>query len=150
MNEMPADLGFIELIIMHCKLSCAFFFNECIWCYDILSLGICFLQLSVATTTLREHPISWGRRGRSRTRDGWWWTALVWEKEVDASHAPPEVKSHLFFYLANWRQNNVLVDLFLYVICLNQSSIPTIQLPEISFLCIFYPWQLYLYKPRAA
>lgn len=57
------------------------------------------MQLSVAMTTQREHPMLLGRRGRSRTRDGWWWTAPVWEREVAASHVPPEVRHHLSIYL---------------------------------------------------
>lgn len=58
-----------------------------------------FLQLSVAMTTRRGHPTLSGRPGRSRIRAGWWWTAPVWEREVDASHAPPEVRSPLFLSL---------------------------------------------------
>ena len=46
-------------------------------------------------TTQRGHPTLSGRPGRSRIRAGWWWTAPVWEREVDASHAPPEVRSPL-------------------------------------------------------
>lgn len=51
-----------------------------------------YLQLSDAMTTLWGHHMLLGRHMRSRTRDGWWSTAPVWEKEVDASHAPPEVR----------------------------------------------------------
>ncbi len=58
-------------------------------------MSVCFLQLSVAMTTRREHPMLSGRCGRSRTRGGWWWTAHVWEREVDASRAPPEVRKPL-------------------------------------------------------
>lgn len=68
-----------------------------------LFMSVCFLQLSVAMTTRREHPMLSGRRGRSRTRDGWWWTAPVWEREMDASHAPPEVRnpSSISFFSIN-------------------------------------------------
>ena len=58
-----------------------------------------FLQLSVAMTTRRGHPMLLGRPGRSRIRAGWWWTAPVWEREVDASHAPREVRRPLFLSL---------------------------------------------------
>lgn len=63
-----------------------------------------FSQLSVATTTQQELPMLSERHGRSRTRGGWWWTAPVWEREVDASHVPPEVS-----------YNQDSVNLYLYL-----------------------------------
>lgn len=44
-------------------------------------------------TTRRGRPMLLEIHGRSRTRDGWWWIAPVWEKGVDASHARPEVRN---------------------------------------------------------
>lgn len=42
-------------------------------------------------TTRLGHLMLLGRRGRSRTRDGWSLTAPVWEREVAASRVLPEV-----------------------------------------------------------
>lgn len=51
-------------------------------------------QLSAATTTPRERPTLSARLGRNPTRVGWWSTVPAWERGVDASHVPPEVREH--------------------------------------------------------
>lgn len=74
-----------------------------------ISASVCSLQLSVAMTTRREHPMLLGRCGRSRTRDGWWWTAPVWEREVAASHVLPGVRNPSFLLI-------ILISLlFIYI-----------------------------------
>lgn len=50
------------------------------------------LQLSAAMTTMQHRLTLWGRPGRNHTRAGWCWTAPVWEREMDASHAPQGVR----------------------------------------------------------
>lgn len=52
---------------------------------------VVFVQPSVVMITQLERPMLWERHGRSPIRVGWWWTARVSEREMGASHAPPEV-----------------------------------------------------------
>lgn len=66
------------------------------------------VQPSVVMTTQLEHLMLWVRHGRSPIRDGWWWTARVWEREVVASRAPPEVSSRANIYMNKMKHYHLI------------------------------------------